>query len=593
MLDEAHRQSLTVFKERLVYIDETPELAASFGQDVYSTDAVVSSDQDGDGSQLASQVATMKLSKSPHERDSYRSTPSSSVENEIWDSISVGREINDILISNEFHLHKPSSWEPDASYLAHSSIYDPKPTDSHMSNISLMGGLVRHPSTESTTFHFGKLEFVLFRYFIDNLARWFDVCDPERHFEFIVPQRARWCPPLMNAILAASARHLTRVQKHQTPSSTVHYDGTPLLELKTETALQYHSECIKDLLRLSMDPDQTKSENLLAAAIILRFYEEIDYPLQDEKRDSELFLRVINFFVDAQIPTAPFKQHPPDSDFSTCPEDYTNSPDGVQATPLCDFTSAWQTFLEPQKRWYTGDLRQAAFWVAFRQEVYSAFLKQRPFNMSLSRCEVFRSLSPAEDALWAARLIIFCADVLESYHGNSVNGENATISTGQTARDKWFQFKELEKTLIGALPASFEPIYYHEPDRGRGEVFPEICYLTNYHVVGVQHVELARILLAVYDPTRPKLGLQYAASMRDLSQKLRTIVLRLCGIAVSNRSNSPGLTTALLGIVVCGDHFEDRLEQEALLSVLNEIEEAHGWPLGNSREKLKQAWGWI
>jgi len=58
-----------------------------------------------------------------------------------------------------------------------------------------------------------------------------------------------------------------------------------------------------------MDPDQTRDENLLAAAIILRFYEEIDAPLRDEGRDSELFLRVMNIFIDAQIPTVPLVPH--------------------------------------------------------------------------------------------------------------------------------------------------------------------------------------------------------------------------------------------------------------------------------------------
>ncbi|KIX05644.1 uncharacterized protein Z518_03616 [Rhinocladiella mackenziei CBS 650.93] len=47
---------------------------------------------------------------------------------------------------------------------------------------------------------------------------------------------------------------------------------------------------------------QARNENLLAAAIILRFYEELDYPLQDENKDHEFFLRVINIFIEAQFP---------------------------------------------------------------------------------------------------------------------------------------------------------------------------------------------------------------------------------------------------------------------------------------------------
>jgi hypothetical protein len=109
----------------------------------------------------------------------------------------------------------------------------------------------------------------------------------------------------------------------------------------------------------------------------------------------------------------------------------------------------------------------------------------------------------------------------------------------------------------------------------------------------VQHVELARILLAVYNPARPKLGPGHRASMRALSRDLRTIVLRLCGIAMSNRKTPPGLLTAFLGIVMCGDHFEDRREQDGLLGLLDELEHAHAWPVGNTRDALKESWGWM
>lgn len=102
----------------------------------------------------------------------------------------------------------------------------------------------------------------------------------------------------MNAILAASARHLTRVPKYRTESGAVRYGGRTLHDLTGETALHYHSKCIQDLLELGANPEQTGNEDLLAAAIILRFYEEIDYPLQDEQKDDEVFLGVLNMFIE-------------------------------------------------------------------------------------------------------------------------------------------------------------------------------------------------------------------------------------------------------------------------------------------------------
>ncbi|KAL4862281.1 hypothetical protein BDV12DRAFT_207318 [Aspergillus spectabilis] len=412
-------------------------------------------------------------------------------------------------------------------------------------------GLVKPPWQRSPSFSYNRLEFLLLQYYIDHLSMWLDFCDPQRHFQLVVPQRARRCPPLMNAILAASARHLTRVPKHRTASGNVKYDGRILHELTDETALHYHNKCIHDLLTLGADPEHTRNEDLLAAAIILRFYEEVDYPLQDEKRDNELFLRVINIFIEAQIPNVPLS--PPSSVGSTQPllqSTCTQSSTTIDKPPL-------------GSQWYMANLRQAAFWVAFRQEVYSAFLKQRPFNMSLSRCD-------------------FC-------YGSTSQPSPTAESESNSTREKWTTLRSLSEKWVDLLPSSFEPIYFREADKDNGEVFPEICYLTNLHVAGVQHVELARIMLAVYDPTIPRLGFGHRERMRLLSLELRASVLRLCGIAVYNRKNPPSLTTALLGIVVCGEHFEDRGEQRALLGLLDELEYHHGWPVGNYRARLKES----
>jgi hypothetical protein len=103
----------------------------------------------------------------------------------------------------------------------------------------------------------------------------FDLCDPERHFALVVPQRARSCPPLLNAIFTASARHLSRLDKYKTAQG-VRYLGKPLPDLNVETAIHYHDRAIAHLIQLCNNPDQVHDENLLAAATILRFYEEVD-----------------------------------------------------------------------------------------------------------------------------------------------------------------------------------------------------------------------------------------------------------------------------------------------------------------------------
>ncbi|KAL4954371.1 hypothetical protein BDW69DRAFT_183591 [Aspergillus filifer] len=558
---------------KLIYVDETAELAALYKNDCDRDDGdeddAISDllpyhlSADFDRQEVPPVVITTNPSKTP---DILIPTPST-----------VAR-IDLLLGDIGPHEALPQPIEP--------CIQERMPAPAS-SNSFVMRGLVRPPPSSPSSDN-SRLEFCLLKYYIDHLSMWLDFCDPERHFQLVVPHRARSCPPLMNAILAASARHLTRIPKYRSTSGKIEYKGRGLDDLTDETALQYHNKCIQDLLQLSADPAQTHNEDLLAAAIILRFYEELDYPLQDQQRDDEFFLQVVNMFIEAQVPRVPLIAHKtPSVVAGTAGRDDLesgSSPIEVYSSPS---STALGRAMTLETRWYMSSLRQASFWVAFRMEVYSAFIKQRPFNMSLSRCDVFRSFIPGEDALWTARLIIFCADVLEFCYGHAAH----TPAEGASTKERWSHLKTQSERWIESLPSSFEPIYFRELSRDKKEVFPEICYLTNIHVAGVQHIELARILLAVYNPNLPRLGFGHRESMRVLSEELRASVLRLCGIAVHNRQNPPSLTTALLGIVVCGEHFDNPAEQNALLELLDELEWHHGWPVGDYRRRLKHSWG--
>ena len=47
-----------------------------------------------------------------------------------------------------------------------------------------------------------------------------------------------------------------------------------------------------------------------------------------------------------------------------------------------------------------------------------------------------------------------------------------------------------------------------------------------------------------------------------------------------------------MAIVIAGEKFTNRKEQEAVLDILNTCDTKHAWGTGTVRENLKQAWGW-
>ncbi|TVY28267.1 hypothetical protein LHYA1_G003282, partial [Lachnellula hyalina] len=375
-------------------------------------------------------------------------------------------------------------------------------------------------------------EACLMRYFIDELACWFDLCDPERHFALVVPQRSQHCPALLNAIYTASARHLCRLDQYKKDGS-VEYLENRLPDLHMETAVEYHSRSIEHLVAVSHDSEAIFDENLLVASIILRFYEEVDAPLNG-------------------------------GDWET----------GLQGT---------QVFIEAQaSSGHASSLRRAAFRVACRQEVYMAFTKQRPFSLPQHDWDDYRSLEPTDDHTWAHRVVVHCADVLMYCYGEH-RSNNSDYDASVEYHASWDRLR----------PKSFEPIYRRPADPSKGEVWPELWYLSDCHVTAVQHLDLSKILLTVYDPRIPRLGPSHRTAIKRIEAEVNEIVKRLCGVAISNRRAPPAMNTACMAIAMCGDQFTDPKEQQSILDLLVYTDTKHAWPTKDIQNRLKEAWGWM
>ena len=52
------------------------------------------------------------------------------------------------------------------------------------------------------------------------------------------------------------------------------------------------------------------------------------------------------------------------------------------------------------------------------------------------------------------------------------------------------------------------------------------------------------------------------------------------------------LPKGLLIIVLGGDRFTDRLEQELMFELLTTVNKKCGWPTTDLQKQLKRSWGW-
>lgn len=222
----------------------------------------------------------------------------------------------------------------------------------------------------------------------------------------------------MNAILALAAKHLHNTESYDPYASD-----------------RYHQECLNTLIPILNHEHHTMSdENLFAATIILRMWEELE--VKHSGVDAHSYLLGIQAFVHHSVGG--------------------DGPLGAR-------------YLMP------GSLSGAAFWVGLRQEIYSAMMNQEPVRINLVHSLVDRSLVPTDDYGWANRACVHCADVL-----NFCFGDGAAVSRGGGLQ-WWAELDEYNRGWTESLPSSFTPIFLREAAKEKGEVFPEVWYQSACH----------------------------------------------------------------------------------------------------------------
>lgn len=83
--------------------------------------------------------------------------------------------------------------------------------------------------------------------------------DSDRHFTLDVPRRALHSPILRYAILSVSSLHLSRISNYS-----------------VSVAEQYYEEAVRLLIPMLSDASNAMDDNLLAATVILRVYEQMN-----------------------------------------------------------------------------------------------------------------------------------------------------------------------------------------------------------------------------------------------------------------------------------------------------------------------------
>ncbi|OJJ00175.1 hypothetical protein ASPVEDRAFT_26931 [Aspergillus versicolor CBS 583.65] len=189
----------------------------------------------------------------------------------------------------------------------------------------------------------------------------FDYCDPRKHFRNHVANAATTDRTLLYAIFAVSARYQSASSRR--------------LSIFAEECQQ---SCLNSLISALNDYDTTVGENVFASALILRLIEEMTGPYG------------------LQLPVP----HP-----------------GVDT--VSHTLSAQLLICIRAGNITTSLITDAAFIIILRQEIFVANLTQRPVGSITEHCNIYTSLNPASEPMWAYRAIALAARSTDfAYDGN-------------------------------------------------------------------------------------------------------------------------------------------------------------------------------
>ncbi|KAM0230007.1 hypothetical protein ACHAPO_009559 [Fusarium lateritium] len=343
----------------------------------------------------------------------------------------------------------------------------------------------------------------------------------------MVPERARRYPPLLNAILAMSSRHLCRVERYKTPQGIV-YRGQPLPNLTPGSSVEYMLKCISVLKDFHTTQDGEIRELIVTTAVILRHYEELDDHEQDTGSEMD-FNEGVNFLA---------------------------------------ILNAVLRSLTADDLSHRRELLNASYWIALRQEVYYSLLKGYSPQIVEPPAE-WVDISPANKLV---------------SHTNQV----AKWLFSDKSETGWRNLKKQEEYLDECVTGRFSPILYQPPDKISGEVFPMMWFASPIALTGMQHMMIAKMILIAESPFLSQ-EKDVRAAYREAEGMVRALVLEVCGTAVQHPEIQPGLVNATLAIQMYGSYFTDPWEREALRRTVRMFKDCQAWPLPRVLRTFLQA----
>ncbi|KAH7381413.1 hypothetical protein DE146DRAFT_285460 [Phaeosphaeria sp. MPI-PUGE-AT-0046c] len=320
------------------------------------------------------------------------------------------------------------------------------------------------------------VELQLFRHFVEVIGPVLDLCDPTKQFSATVPRLAVHNAGVLKSLLAVAARHQAlHAESQQQSNLFAHTPGSnasdsaltnPLLQVATH----YYYECLHYLSQNLLYQSYSKSDEIIATALLISTYEMFDAEGAYNSGAWERHLRGIFWIQRAQNNNGECK----------------------------------------------NALARAAWWQWIRQDIWVAFREGRRVLTIWRPTRRLMDLSPDELCL---RVVYICGRCVDFAANEKKYDMNTRIDQG----GKLLQaLEDWQRTL----PSSFQPIY-RTPITEASGLFTPIWIHPPSYAAAIQTFHFARIIVLINQPSMGGMD-DFRVRQRFLDESVDTI----CGVAM-------------------------------------------------------------
>ncbi|KAI1752262.1 hypothetical protein F4782DRAFT_147915 [Xylaria castorea] len=352
----------------------------------------------------------------------------------------------------------------------------------------------------------------LFLQYVHRVSSWIDVCDRECHFGIEVPRRAHRFPLLSYAIMAFASA----------------------VSVSPDRAAAYHNQAVDILIPILDGPIESLDENVLAAIVLLRAFEEGT----DTDTGTHLFgsARLFN-------------------------------------------TASWFAA--------AGGLGEAASWIVLRQSIYISFTRSQPLCINLHNYRRSSAFTGVDAESLANRAVFLCAQVLTFAFGT---GE----SVPEWHVGEWDNLDNDLEEWYKSRPSELCAFWVNMPRPGAEEgtftAFPTAWMTRPAHVVSMQVYFMARLLLAIFNPRLKELSFETVLRRRQAEEQILVNLRMVIGLAISHPSNITAGFHARHALQACGSYLKDPKEQQEALAFLENFEIESTWKADHIADNLRMTW---